>query len=64
MKKFFDKFGAIWQILTSKEYVVFTINKFDDYKSAKCWISYGIYDKKDGSDVFLKSIAEYTNDMI
>lgn len=63
MKKFFDKFGAIWHILTSKEYVVFSCNKFDDFESAKCWVSYGIYEKKDGSEVFLDSISDYVKNM-
>lgn len=60
MKKFFDKFGAIWCILTSREYIVFSCNDFMNTKSGKCWVSYGIHEKIDNNkNVFLEASKDY-----
>ena len=60
MKKLFDKFGAIWCILTRKEYIVFSCDDFTDSNSGKCWVSYGIEDKiNNNKKVFLEASKEY-----
>lgn len=45
MKRLIDKLCACWCILSSREYVIFTCNKFTSAKNSKCWVSIGIDEK-------------------
>lgn len=60
MKKLIDKLGAIWCIITSKEYIVFSCDDFSNAETGKCWVSYNIQDKtNDNKKVFLEAAKDY-----
>ena len=58
MLRLINKIGAIWCIITSREYMAFTCNKFDNAKNSKCWVSMGVDEKHPNSNIFLEASQE------
>ena len=61
MVRLIDKICAIWCIIVSKEYVIFTCNKFTKAKNSKCWASMGIWNKSNYYNIFLDVVKDYIN---
>ena len=59
MKRFVDKFRALWVLARAKEFVIFTCDDFKTSKSGNCWVSYGIDNKEYMYDTFLAAAQEY-----
>ena len=59
MKRLIDKLCACWCILSSREYVIFTCNKFTSAKNSKCWVSAGVDEKLPNYNTFLDATKEY-----
>ena len=59
MKRFVDKFRALWVLARAKEFVIFTCDDFKTSQGGNCWVSHGIDDKEYAYDVFLDAAQEY-----